>query len=219
MHCRLGKGWLLRHNSVLSALADCIRSAGYTVYNQSQSVGDSSSRPLTDDPSQHRPDLDVMGAAFLHASCYVEFSVTSPFQVDVISRSSQSPLYAARQRESHKLGKYAAKALADRRELRVAVMESTGAFGPALQDLLQLLSDVGSHSADFLATSSQRAWSSNNFKRYWMQRIALAFWRGHTIMVAETRQQRLARLRSARESSRVFFSLPPSYSSFTSLST
>ena len=34
-----------------------------------------------------------------------------------------------------------------------------------------------------------------------------------------TRQQRLARLRSARESSRVFFSLPPSYSSFTSLST
>ena len=47
MHCRLGKGWLLRHNSALSALADCIRSAGYTVYNQSQSVGGSSSRPLT----------------------------------------------------------------------------------------------------------------------------------------------------------------------------
>ena len=125
-------------------------------------------------------------------------------------------IYDARPRESHKLSKYAAKALADRLELRVAVMESTGAFGPALQDLLQLLSDVGSHSADFLATLSQRAWSSNTFKRYWMQRIALAFWRGHTIMVAETRQQRL---RSARESSRVFFSLPPSYSSFTSLST
>ena len=119
----------------------------------------------------------MIGAAFLHASCYVESSVTSPFQVDVISRSLLSPLYAARRRESHKLSKYAAKALVDRRRLRVAVVESKGGFW--------------SFSARYSPTSIRC---------------------GHTIMLARTRQQHMERLRSARESSCIFFSLPASFS-------
>ena len=63
--------------------------------------------------------------------------LSPPFQVDVIPRFfTVATIYATRLHPSlHALCKYAAKALADRRELGVAVMVSTGALGSVLHNL------------------------------------------------------------------------------------
>ena len=66
--------------------------------------------------------------------------------------------------------------------LAVLAVETTGAFGEGLLKWLHQCSDR--HDVDnFQQSAESRSWSSDTFKRYWMQRLAIAYWRGAFQMV------------------------------------
>ena len=88
--------------------------------------------------------LEVTGLPKKHKEAFVEVTVISPFQKERVGGASQRKLAAARYAENAKRGKYA-EFLAKQtgKSFYVAAMETTGAFGGGLNQLLNITNPVG----------------------------------------------------------------------------
>jgi hypothetical protein len=160
----------LRHNNVCNTLVKCLQSAGVLVTPKFQAKEGSFSKAYV---------LEVTGLPKEHQEAFVEVTVISPFQKERVGGASQRKLAAARYAENAKRGKYA-EFLAKQtgKSFYVAAMETTGAFGGGLNQLLNITSAVADPILCHRHLTPQWNWTSNSFKRFWRQRLAIAFWSG-----------------------------------------
>jgi hypothetical protein len=185
----LGGGPTIRHDIVCAAGVACFRDAQLVVHSHYHIRGSGTDQP----------DTTVYGLPSATETSVVEYSITSPFQDNLLHSTSECALYAATAREREKLAKYRALANAKQCKLFAAVMESTGAFGKGLQHLLTLAS--AAHDRHEFAAKQGLTWTSNSFKRFWTQRLAVAFWQGtHSMHLAQN--QRRQELQAQRQPSR-----------------
>ena len=169
--CRLGGGMTARHNHVAAAVDECLCSGGFLTRPQYRAQGPGA-----------RPDIEVYNFPYPGTNAYVEVSITSPFQSQQIHAASQHPLRAADAREEEKRRKYREMAVRNRYNILPAVMESTGAFGRSLQQILATTASAAKPE-QFANSEPHRTWASRSFPRYWSQRIAIAFWQGSFAML------------------------------------
>ena len=172
-HCsKGGNGLTLRHNMVCNTLVKCLQSAGVLVTPKFQAKEGSFSKSYV-------PDLEVTGLPKEHQEAFVEVTIISPFQKQRVGPASQWKLSAARYKENVKKTKYAdLLAKQTGKSLYVAAMETTGAFGGGLNQLLNATSAIADPILCHRHLAPQWNWTSNSFKRYWRQRLAIAFWSG-----------------------------------------
>ena len=197
--CPIGGGTTERHDGFLTCLVRLLRMAGYTVYVQWHAEGN---------VAEDQPDILVLNFPQIGQSAFIEGSVTCNDLPSRVRRSAHIPLAAAAARETEKLLKYKDFAAAQGRYLFTAVMETTGAFGVGLKNILSHLS-INISPAVFEETAHLRTWTCNSFKQYATQSLSVAFWQGVTQM-AKSRALGLA-ARSAFQPSMVPRHVPRHY--------
>ena len=171
--CTLGSGASSRHDIIAQRLADLLRAGGVVVSPQYRT----DSRPLNAAGTRESPDLLVSNYPHLGVTSFVEVSITSPTQMSFMHRRGEQPLAAATHREKTKVASYGALSRSLGWQVHPAVFESTGAFGPGLQQLLRTVS-ASADSAAFESTAGDRTWSTASFRKFWEQQLVVAFWFG-----------------------------------------
>ena len=158
-----------RHDEVALEIAACIRSVSSMVYMKLQHNRGS--------PHEQMPDLEVSNFPLPGDHAFVEVTITNPLQRQVVQRAAQESLAAATLAEEKKMVKYSQLAKEQRRNLFIAAMEASGAFGRGLSMVLSHCEERV-HQATFDESAHERTWASATFGQFWKQRIACAFWRG-----------------------------------------
>ena len=123
----------------------------------------------------------------------MEVCVVNPLASQVVRTASTVPLSAASAREALKINKYKELARESNFSIYTFVAESTGAFGKGIQQVLS----IGAANADTTAFSLDtisRTRFPPSFKKFWSQRLAVAFWQGSV-------QMQKSRLRSITQPS------------------
>lgn len=123
------------------------------------------------------PDIEVVDFPQPGNAAFVEVSIVCPTQAGLVRRASGAPLAAAMFREAEKRGKYAHLLRQSGYAIFPVVLESTGAFGPGLQQVLDICAAKVTQ-VWYAQTALDRTWASRTSSQYWTQRIAVSFWRG-----------------------------------------
>ena len=127
--------------------------------------------------SSLKPDLTVFGFPSVGQSSFVEVSVTNPLASQSVRDAVATPLSAATACESAKIKKYKELARAENRSIYTFVLESTGAFGKGVKEILSTAcasADISPHNiASVCATRFPPS-----FRKFWSQRFAVTFWQG-----------------------------------------
>ena len=171
--CTLGSGACSRHDIVAQRLSEFLRAGGVVVSPQYRT----DSRPVNAAGTRESPDLLVSNYPHLGVTSFVEVSITSPTQLSGVQRFGDHPLAAAIHREKTKISGYSALSRRLGWQVHPVVFESTGAFGPGLQQLLRTVT-ASADSIAFESTAGDRTWSTASFRRYWEQQLVVAFWFG-----------------------------------------
>ena len=168
--CPRGDGSKVQHDTVCNVLAQMFAASGHPVVNYSRGR----------QAEEHRhhdltPDLLVSDFPNPLEMSYVEFGISSPLGNNVLDRASNTPLVAADTYARQKLTKYDNLAAFHGRHVYAAIMESSGALGKGIQDVMATCaSQVPSEW--FEETASQRSYASASFKRFFTQRLTIALW-------------------------------------------
>lgn len=125
-NCRFGGGLQLRHDRVVKLLASVLHKAGYEVEREA--------RAQYAQMGKGGPDITIGGLSSLLQQEFIEVAVTNP---NTHAAARSNALAGARAREQSKEAKYESKAAASGMRIRSAVMETTGAMGVKMTDLLR----------------------------------------------------------------------------------
>ena len=181
-NCALGGGTVDRHDALAQTGADFLTASGFHVHSDFRKQG-----------GGLRPDLIVHDFPRPGDSSYVEVCVVNPLANQVVRTASTVPLSAASAREALKINKYKELARENNFNIYTFVAESTGAFGKGIQQVLSIGAANADTTAYTLDTISRTRFPPS-FKKFWSQRLAIAFWQGSL-------QMQKARLRSITQSS------------------
>ena len=182
-NCALGGGTVERHDALAQVAAEFLIASGFLVRKDFHKQG----------AGKQRPDLIVHDFPRPGDSSFIEVCVTNPLANQVVRAASTVPLSAASTREAFKIKKYTDLAREANFSIYTFVAESTGAFGKGIQQVLSL----GAANADITAYTLDTITRSRfppSFKKFWSQRLAVAFWQGSL-------QMQKARLRSITQPS------------------
>ena len=166
-NCPLGGGTVDRHDALAQVASQFFIAAGFQVHKDFHKQG----------PSSLKPDLTVFGFPSVGQSSFVEVSVTNPLASQSVRDAVATPLSAATACESAKIKKYKELARAENRSIYTFVLESTGAFGKGVKEILSTAcasADISPHNiASVCATRFPPS-----FRKFWSQRFAVTFWQG-----------------------------------------
>ena len=173
-HCsHLNAGlFTLRHDIVCNTIARCLQNAKGAIiipcYQQRMANENSIS-------TSDVPDIDIINFPRIGQKSFVEIGIVSPFQQRFHVTSRSQSLVAGKTRQREKEIRYNAHANSHERHLFVPVIETTGAFSPAVDVLLSACAANLDHAA-FECDADKRTWLSDSFKRFWTQAISASFW-------------------------------------------
>ena len=164
-NCKCGGGNQRRHDRLRDTIADMFRSLGYQVRAEP--------RAFHQVFGQGGPDLEVLSYPTAGVDTFVEVSVINPATVKGAERQ---PWLAAKTRELAKRQKYGSSVQAlERKVLRTAVIESTGALGRDLSSIIKELDKRWVEQG--LQLPETTTWTSS-FSEYWRQRISVSLIKG-----------------------------------------
>ena len=172
-HCAKGDCHTVVHDITCKALSNCLQAMGDPVVTEQFKPYQATSGR----EHNERPDLDVTNFPAPNARALVEFGITSPTTLPNISAAQLTPLAAAHTYEREKTSKYIDLARDLNARVYPAIMETTGAMGRGLQDILAKGDEIVSP-AWFDRTEDVRTFTARTFKQFHTQAIAVAFWGG-----------------------------------------
>jgi hypothetical protein len=178
-NCPLGGGTVDRHDALARVVAEFFTAGGFLVHKDFHKQG----------PSVLKPDLTVFDFPSVGLSSFVEVSVTNPLAAQSVRNAATTPLSAASACEVAKINKYKELARSENRGIFTFVLESTGAFGKGVKEILATVcanADTSSYSRSAICSTK----FPPSFKKFWSQRFAISFWQG-------SYQMQRARARSA----------------------
>ena len=180
--CAASSGMSNRHDEVARELMHLINSVRSTIVSDCLL----SQQARANRQSKLRPDIEVLGFGPSYVTkTYVEVSVVNVTQQRYLNSAGLNPLAAAKQVEYARIKQYESYFQQAEPGCRVlaAIFEATGAFGKGVHSIVRECSERTTPREFEEETAHLRTWASQKFNHYWKQRIACAFWRGHTEMI------------------------------------
>jgi hypothetical protein len=166
-NCNQGGGTHHRHDTLVRALARCVRQAGLMVKVEP--------RAQYEGLGNGGPDLllyEFPLAGSRRENVFVDVAVVNPAQKALVEGARKHYLKAATDREAFKNSLYSSLEEQKRGRVVGAAMEVPGALGNGFRGILRSAAKVAD--AAEIPLPSSVTWAAGNFGSYWRQQLAVA---------------------------------------------